>query len=214
FVKDYVLPWSGTQPFFRDGGSDGEKLFIRHPLNQRRQRGTMRHYKKLILKQGVSWSDRAGDIVVQPTCLDPSKWILRVLGGATLLDACYNAIKDAPKNEQVLSMIDHQVPRVQLLNPNTPPGALYWIRVQCNKLVAIGSTASFFEKLELAPVVVAHWQQHRAALRKKRKGEGEAEEDGGEGGEGEGGGAEADAEDPGEAGEEAEDEEAEGDCEE
>ncbi|CAK0862772.1 unnamed protein product, partial [Prorocentrum cordatum] len=49
------------------------------------------------------------------------------------------------------------VPRIVLLNPQIPVDAQIWIKVQCNSMVAVGSSTSFVERLEITPVIAAHW---------------------------------------------------------
>lgn len=100
-------------PFFHPSGpKKGQPIFARHEYNNRVQLATRRFYKKLVLKHGVTWADRAGDIVVVPDHLRQDEWTLHVLSGATLLEACYEAIRDDPRNDQVIELLRGQVCRL------------------------------------------------------------------------------------------------------
>eukprot|EP00969_Alexandrium_andersonii_P239119 10556274-Alexandrium_andersonii.AAC.1 len=67
--------------------TNGKRIFQRHEINNRRQAATVKYYVSLALERGIVWDDRAGALVCRPDHIDPSKWTLWQLGGATLMEA-------------------------------------------------------------------------------------------------------------------------------
>ena len=78
-----------------------QQVFVRHPLNDRRQADTLERYTKNILKDGVLKGVRSDvwTIAADPTSKFPEQQF--TVSGMTLLEAAYLAEEREPENSQV-----------------------------------------------------------------------------------------------------------------
>ena len=178
FDRDYVIDTlPDNQPLYRPNGS---KIFVRHPLNDRKQLATVEMYKKMFLEHGVVKDARAGRPVCVPTTLGRANWILQLMGAATFMETMYICCEEFPEHEFVLHLLGESggVSGVQLVNPRAPRDALKYIMQEGNKLVGIGASTSFFELLKEIPEIE---EARKKAIRNKRALEATDPNDNGEG---------------------------------
>eukprot|EP00969_Alexandrium_andersonii_P111600 4929101-Alexandrium_andersonii.AAC.1 len=80
--------------------ASGDKVFLRHSLNNRRNAAVRRKYRDMIYERGIVKDARAGKMYVVPDCLDNQRWHLHMLSAATLMEALYEAHEAQPGNIQ------------------------------------------------------------------------------------------------------------------
>jgi hypothetical protein len=98
---DYIRSTSESSPFFRENGA---RIFRRSKFNDRKQRQVVNEYCENIRTTGLMMCT-ASPVVVMPSVDDPHTWTLEVLGGATRVEAVYQAVELDPSNVQVQATV-------------------------------------------------------------------------------------------------------------
>ena len=102
---DYIVEDLGEQaiPMFRD---DMQRTFQRcMEFNARDNASQRAFYTSFFLDNGVVRGGRSGRTIGIPNNMDRTKWVLRLLSGATFVESLYDAIAQAPHNPYVIRLL-------------------------------------------------------------------------------------------------------------
>ena len=81
--------------------ADGSPTFERHVLNELRKNIAVRNeYKDLIKSDGIRKGARAGHTIGVPSSFDRKEMVVRLVAGATLIEALLLAHSEDPDNPQ------------------------------------------------------------------------------------------------------------------
>ena len=115
--------WGSKALPFKD--DEGNRLFVRSPLNDRDEVSTRENYIELLQTKGWVLGCR-GEVVARPvkrysTAAGKEVCLRHIIGGAHLIEAVYEAEERFPENVQVRRAITHGVPQVCDIDERTPP---------------------------------------------------------------------------------------------